>query len=312
MKKIIALLIALMMLALPFASAETLLISSPVLSAAGQTIDLSGLEITAGINSNENLAVDQIDFNGNGQKLYGITLNVTPDGRVLIAPDGISNVYYMDVPVDVGSLQDIQMPELDLDGVIETLTAGIEMDGETIRIPYNVINDALAQLAPQLEGIEISGISGAEIAQTLTQLKESNSGITIEATMSESGTDTAISAKGELVQDGTATGQNVFNANLTLGENVDFTIDLMGQATIHFATAGDRITIGGSADGTSFDLSFTASTTDATPEMVEIDGTNAIDITTLSEEDTEALGNEIMTAASGLLMFVVGALSAAA
>ena len=106
MKKIIALLIALMMLALPFASAETLLISSPVLSAAGQTIDLSGLEIAAGINSDENLAVVQIDFNGNGQKLYGITLNVTPDGRVLIAPDGISNVYYMDVPVDVGHDQD--------------------------------------------------------------------------------------------------------------------------------------------------------------------------------------------------------------
>ncbi|MDO4865992.1 MAG: hypothetical protein Q4C10_05505 [Clostridia bacterium] len=312
MKKLIALLIALMVFALPFASAETLLISDPVLSAAGQTIDLTGLEIAAGVNGNDDFAVVQIDFNGNGQKLYGITLNVTPDGHVLIAPDGISNVYYMDVPMDVGNLQNIELPQLDLDGVIETLSAGIEMDGDTIRIPYNVINEALAQIAPQLEGIEIAGVSGAEIAQALTQLKDGNSGITIEASLGDADGAMTISAKGELVQDGTPTGQNVFNANLTLGENVDFTLDLMGQATVHFATNGDRITIGGSAEGTDFELTFTASTNDATPAMTEIDGTNAIDITALSEEETEALGNEIMTAASGLLMFVVGALGIAA
>ena len=312
MKKLIALLIALMVLALPIASAETVLITDPVLTAAGQTIDLTGLEIAVGAGAIGETAAIQIDFNGNGQKLYGIAINATADGIVLIAPEGISNVYCAAIPEEAAGLANLQMPDLDLDAVIETLTAGIEMDGDTIRIPYNVINEALAQIAPQLEGIEIPGVSSDEIVQALTQLQESNSGITIEATITESDAGTAINAKGILVEDGTATGQNVFNADVTVGENVDFTIDLMGEATVHFATEGDRITIGGSADGTSFELAFSVSSSDAAPALTEIDGTNAIDVTTLGEEELDALGNEIMTAASGLLMFVVGAIGAAA
>ena len=39
------------------------------------------------------------------------------------------------------------------------MNRAVEMDGNTIRIPYTAVNDVLEKLVPAVEGLEIPGIN---------------------------------------------------------------------------------------------------------------------------------------------------------
>lgn len=323
MKKVLAILIAVMLLLTAAASAESVFsFADPVLTlntGETQTIDLTGLEVViASEEMNGGMAI-QVDVNGDGNKLLGISANVVGE-KVVFAIDGVSNVYSAEIPVGavsgVASL-DLSALNIDVEALMTTVMSSIEMDGNTIKIPYTAVNEILEALAPALEGMEIPGVDMSQLADTVAQLKQSNSGISLEVTYAEAEGGMSFSAAAIPVQDGTA-GDVALNISFEMGDSgMNARIEAPGQGAFYFnmQPVDDvkvKVNLGGEAQGMGFDLSGIASSTEADVEFAALDAGNAIDVQSMTEEQTEAFSSELMGAAMGLIGYVYGALGAAA
>ena len=321
MKKMIAILVALMLMAMPIALAEpSFTLKDPVLKinmGEEMNLDLTGLELVLVGGELGDKAAAEILINGNGETLFSIHANVIGE-TVLLTADGLSNVYSIKIPADVTSsmegLQGIQLPEIDVEGIMEILMGSMEMDGNTIRIPYTAVNDVLEKLVPAVEGLEIPGINldPAQFADAVKQLKDTNSGITLEGSYAEADNGTAISAKAFMIQDSAASADPLFTLDVAVGEDMSFNLDIPGQASLSFATSGEKFTLAMSADGTGFELTASAIVGETEVSFVELDGANAIDVETITEEQATAMTQEVMGAAGNLINFLYGALGAAA
>ena len=320
MKKILALLIALMMLALPMASAETVFtFADPVLKlnmGEEQTIDLTGLELVlaAGELDNDSIGL-KLSINGE-EPLFCLKAMVI-DNQLILTADGLSNTYFVVLPERVQNIQNFELPEnIDLEAVIDTVVNGIEMDGDTIRVPYNVINDALSQLEPALKDVEIPGVDMNDFADNVNKLiesnSESNSGITLEGTYNETDGGMDVAAKAFLVQNGEASADPAFNLTLSLGENISLTIDVADVGSFSFSVVGDQVTIAASANGQSFSLTGKVGTREEDVAVENLDAVNALDLQNLTDEEQEQLGSELMNAAGGLITYFSGAMGDAA
>ncbi len=315
MKKMIALLIALLMLALPFASAETALtVSDPVvvMNMGGEEtrIDLAGLAVIVAAGDVDGVAALRLEIAGDGNKLYGVSANVLSD-RVLVTGDGMSSVYFIQVPADVSGMTRLEIPEIDLEPIMEALINSVEIDGDTIRVPYTAVNDLLAALAPSIESVEVPGVDVSQFTDIVNQLKESNSGINLEGSYTESDAGMNVSAKGFMVQNGEASPEALFDAKVEIGEGVNFTFDAQG-ASMHAGLNGDKFNIGGSADGSSFDLSGTVAFGESDMQLTALDGGNAIDVQNLTAEQLEKAQGELMSNAYGLIGYFLTKLAPAA
>ncbi len=316
MKKILALLIALMMLALPMASAETVFtFADPVLKlnmGEEQTIDLTGLELVlaAGELDNDSIGL-KLSINGE-EPLFCLKAMVI-DNQLILTADGLSNTYFVVLPERVQNIQNFELPEnIDLEAVIDTVVNGIEMDGDTIRVPYNVINDALSQLVPALKDVEIPGVDMNDFADNVNKLIESNSGITLEGTYNETDGGMDVAAKAFLVQNGEASADPAFNLTLSLGENISLTIDVADVGSFSFSVVGDQVTIAASAEGQSFSLTGKVGTREEDVAVENLDAVNALDLQNLTDEEQEQLGSELMNAADGLITYFSSAMGDAA
>lgn len=324
MKKTIAILIALMLLVTAAASAESVFsFADPVLTlnmGETQTFDLTGLELViASEEMNGGIAV-QIDINGDGNKLLGIAMNIVGDTAVF-AIDGVSNVYSVQVPMGaVSSVASLDLSSLDIDfeALVGSVLSSIEMDGDTIKVPYTAVNDVLEAIAPVLGSIEIPGLDASQVADLIAQLKQSNSGVNLEMTLTQGEDTVSVSAKAIPVQDGTAATEAALIFSFNMDESgLSLNIEVPGQGAFYFnASPIDdekvKVNLGGNAQGAGFELSGIASSGEADVEFAALDAGNAINIESMTEEQNEAFMGELMGAAAGLIGYVYTALGAAA
>ncbi len=327
MKKMLAILVALMLLMTAAASAESVFsFADPVLTlnmGEAQTIDLTGLELViASEEMNGGIAI-QIDIKGGGNKLMGIAANIVGE-KVVFAFDGGSNVYAVQAPMApmaaVSSLSSFDMSALNIDfeALMGSVMGSIEMDGDTIKVPYTAVNDVLEAIAPMLESVEIPGLDASQIPEVIAQLKQSNSGVNLELTLTQGEDNVSVSAKAIPVQDGTAAAEAALVVSFNQDESgLALNIEVPGQGAFYFNASpidGDKVkvSIGGNAQGAGFDLSGIASAGEADVEFAAIDAGNAISIETMTDEQNEAFMGELMSVSAGLIGYVYTALGAAA
>ena len=320
MKKILAVLVALMLLVMSAASAESMIsIVDPVVTfnmgdqSEEQNVDLKGfgLNITAG-QADQAVAL-QLDVMIEESKMAGVAVNVVGN-KLLFAFDGAETVYSVEIPVDQMS----GMPALDpaalninTDELAEKLMSAIEVDGDTMRIPYTALNDVLESIVPALEGVEIPGADMSGFADAVAQLKESNSGINLEITGDPTAENGAFVIKAIAVQNGEV-GDEVFNATIERKDSdVDFKAEVPGQGSVYFSIkAADEgkshIVLGGEAQGTSGEIGFDliVGESDAQPRVLDPEG--ALDVQTLTDEQQQTLITEMMGAAGGLMSLFGG------
>ena len=318
MKKLFALLLALMMLALPFASAEqAFTFSDPVIvvnMGEEMTIDLTGLQLLIAAGQVGEIPAVQIDINGDGQKLYGISMNITQT-EALVALDGVSQVLKVAIPEAATSAANLDLSglDIDMDALMETLMNGIQVEDDTITVPYTTVNELLAQVLLAFEGMEIPGVDTTQLTEAAEELLASNSGVTLVGsyTQDEDGS-MAVAGEAYLVQDGEVQEESLCSLGLAIvGEAVTISLDVKDMGSFGLVIDGEQITISADVMGTSFSLTGKVGSTEADVEFVELDGTDAIDANAMTEEQSEQLSNELMAGASDLINYVYSALGAA-
>ena len=322
MKKILAVLVAVLMMALPFASAqEAFYFADPVLSMGeGMDVDLTGLELVfAGGLAGEKDAV-KIIVNGNGETLFTIDINVVGT-TVLMSATGLSNVYSFTMPEEMGQGLNLDFSNFKLpDEVVEQVTGivlgAIEIDEETgeMRIPYTAVNDILELVAPYLDQVNIPGMNVDDLIKGLAQMKESDSGIDLRGSFGgdEDGSFT-FDFSAYMVDGGVIADEAAFGISMAMAEgSFAMNIDAGEQGNVTIGLEGEQLSIAFVSNETQFSLTGKAGNTDVDVDFVELDGTNAIDFNTLSEEDSAKLSEEFMAGAGALISFVMGALGVAA
>lgn len=190
MKKIFALILALLLLGSTFACAEStnaLTISDPILDMTtdGQnvTLNFEGLTLRFAAVSVDEKPVVVADVLGNGDVLFSAAAQI--DGRhVLLTATGLSHSYGVDLPGEGEASLSVDF-QLD-SSVIESLMAQAEigMDGTniTFHLPYTAVNGLLKEILPQLEQIPNS----EELLGQLEELEKNDSGVNIDGFVSMS------------------------------------------------------------------------------------------------------------------------------
>ena len=89
-------------------------------------------------------------------------------------------------------------------------------------------------------------------------------------------------------------------------------VNLGDQGTLEVSFESGALYVALTQDATVYSLTGKVGTTEADVEFVELDAANAVDIESLGEEDMAKIGEELMTGASGLISFLMSAMSSAA
>lgn len=322
MKKLIAIVLALLMIAAAAASAEgTFTFADPVITinmGESQTIDLTGFEVGLVGGTAGDVVAAQINLSGDGNKLLTVNLNIV-GSKILLGIEGVSKTFYAELPEQLSSMSSMDLSGLniDMEALGSILANSIELDGDTIRIPYTAVNEALELIAPAIESVEIPGADFSGFSSSVAQLKESNSGITLEGSFAQTDDKLSVSAAIIPVMNGQA-GESVANLGFDYdAAGLTVKIDVPGKLNGYFSAqpAEDskvKISVGGEAEGKSFDLTGVASYGETDAELVLLDEASAIDVATLAESDDQALLFELMGAIGGLYQYFTGALGAAA
>ncbi len=322
MKKLLAILVALLMIAAAAASAEgTFTFADPVITlnmGEAQTIDLTGFEIEVVGGKAGDVVAAQINLSGDGEKLAAFNLNII-GSKILIGIEGVSKTFYVELPEQVTGMASMDLSGLNIDfeALTTTVLSSIEMDGNTIRIPYTAVNEVLEAIAPAIESVEIPGADLSQFSGIVAQLKESNSGITLEGSFEQAGDKMSVSAAVIPVMNGQA-GESVANLGFDADDaGLMVKLDVPGKFSGYFGAqpvdeSKYRISVGGEAEGMGADLTGVASYSETDAELVLLDEASAIDVATLAESDDQALMIELMGGIGGLYQYFAGALGAAA
>lgn len=317
MKKLLAVLLALMLFVLPVAFAEPgVTITDPVVKAQisgmgdPMTIDLTGLEIVIAAGQAGEVPAVQVDIKGEGEKLFGMALNVV-DNRVLIAPEGMSRAYYIDVPAEAladESMQNIQMPELDVQAITEKLLSSIEVVNEnTIRIPHTAFNDLLEDLMPAIEQIPVPNFDASQVADAFKQMKESNSGVEALVTVNdENGQSFDIELY--LVQNGQQTTSPLVKISADVSNGFNLYFEVAEQGSMSVSLVGEAFSFALNTTESSFGIDAKVATSEVATTFTAINAENAIDLQKIAEEDSEQIQSELMMSAGKLIMFLYGKL----
>ena len=320
MKKIVAIMVALLMLVASVASAESaFIISDPVVTVnmgGDMVIDLTGLELCIAGGELDGMPAGQIDIIGDGAKLMGIAFNITGD-KLVFAVEGVSGTYYVPLEevmsgVNQLSSMDLSSVDIDTDALMNAVMSGVEFDGENFRIPYTTVNDVLEILAPALKDVEIPGVDISELTDAIAELKGSDSGITLEGSYSESEAGMAASLDVIPVQNGQA-GEVALKVRVEMGDAFAFAAEIPGQMTVYFKGAPTEdgavaFSVGGEMSGTSFDLSATAAMTDVDVTFATLDAINAKNVLEMTEAEQQQVLAELYGAAGNLISYIYGAL----
>ena len=322
MKKMLAILLALLMITAAAASAESAFtFADPVLTmnmGETQTFDLTGFEIEIAAGQVGNVVAARVNLSGDGRKMLTLNANVV-GSRVVLGIEGVSKTFYADIPEAAANVTSMDLSGLDIDveALVAPLLSSIEMDGDTIRIPYTAVNDVLEVLAPAIEKVEIPGVDVSQVSSMIAQLKQSNSGVNLEGSYSQSENGMSVSATVIPVMNGQA-GDAVLNVNFDMDDaGLMAMVEVPGQFKGHFGAepvddSKAKISIGGEANGASVELTGVAGIGESDAELVLLDADNAISFEKLTDGSDQALMAELMGAAGGLIQYIYGVIGAAA
>lgn len=305
-------------------------------------IDLSGLTLKLAILGEEGQPALALNVFGDGKLLFNAGI-VVADGRVAFTADGLSHSYSAalpeEVPVEMPSVS--VDPEVAQE-IAQILMTGIELEDAdgvmNFRIPYTTVNELIDKIVPIVQE-NASGADLSEMLDAIEQMKAADGGFELSGTVNTSDPE-AIS--GELrvtvVDGGVADESPVALLGFTgsmAGEEMSFHIEFFagdrGAALEKVATMelrlGDALVLEITVDDTLILLSFTPETGalalgvrdedfelnfGATVKVGEdeiavcaVDTAGALDIESLGDAELEALQNELMTAASGLIGYLL-------
>ena len=194
MKKLIALILALLLLGSAAACAETapvLDLKDPVLELTmdGETaqIDLAGLTLRLGAVGEGDEAVFALNILGGDELLFSAAARLD-GGRVLIAADGFSHSYAADMPAasSSGGAGDSGMSALGAELMQKLMAeAEINMTDEaiTFRLPYTAVNSLLRELLPLMDKIP----NADELVQSLDEMEANGEGFELSGSLSMNG-----------------------------------------------------------------------------------------------------------------------------
>ena len=236
MKKLIALILALLLLSSTVACAESSSVfelKDPLVdvTTGGQTIrlDLKGLTLRFGLLGEEHKACLILNLLGGDELLF--TGAARLDGqRLLLTADGLSHSYALDMPsaaLSDGSGQEQGSSGLSAD-LLEKIMAeaeiGMEGGAITFRLPYTAVNKLLRELLPTLDKIP----NAAELIGQLDEMEAQGQGIELAGSVNTSAGLSAVLGAYP-VQGGVASQDPLFVADFDLtpvGMGADFTLAL--------------------------------------------------------------------------------------
>ena len=185
MKKIIALILAVLLLGTVTAFADSaLVIADPVveMESAGETVslDLAGLKLVFG-------AVEG-DAPGFVLNVYGqenrllVAAAQLEEGRVLFGAEGLGNTYYIAMPENSplagGSLQ-FNVDTAALEEIMAEAEIDFQGDAITFRLPYTAVTKLLNELRPMFESVP----NGEEILSALDEMESTDSGVELSGSV---------------------------------------------------------------------------------------------------------------------------------
>lgn len=319
MKKVIAILLALLLLGstLAFAEEDTAVygFSDPVLDIeSGEDVihlDFAGLCIAVEPVTVGEETVIALNILGNGETLLAAAFRIVGE-RMLMDVDGMDKTYSFAVPAmaDAEGTEDA-LAGIDWQQISMTLLAQmkIEQDGNTMHfeLPYTTLNELLIGLAPTLaEQSGVAGIDPEALAETFKELKENDSGVTVKGSFTQEGDNMSAELFFYLVESGVTAEDALAKVSLVLGERMVLDVDA-GIATMNLTiepetgvlsfkmkTAEQMISLSGVFGTLETELKVPAL---GDPEA-------AIPFESLGEEDMTAFGTELMMAGQGVLGFV--------
>jgi len=357
MKKLLSLLLAVLMLGSLTAYAETVTIADPTITVKAEdsedtVLDLAGLSLVFGFDEETQTLACAVF--GDGENLFNAAAKIDGNNVVMTA-DGLSNSYKVAIPAGEET-EDVELPggiDLDVDALTEALMNGLTIeendDGSVaFTLSYTAINDVLELVAPALESIPEIDVTG--LAESIAQLKETDSGVQISGLFTEGEEDAAASVEFYVVENGEVAETPVASGELTL--TMDDALNLALEIYADVESSGELtevayFTLEAAEDGSfsfemnmmdefslafSFDTNtgvalisvesegttFTATAVFSVDEDGEItaipvgDADSAIDVAELTEEQTTALGEEVLAALEGVMTYLENAIDAAA
>ena len=326
MKKILALLLVVLMLGSVTAFADNaslFTLSDPVVDLDfGEEpihIDLAGLSFAVATVTVDEQEVLALNIRGDGECLLAAAFRVVGN-RFLFDVDGLSHTYYAAIPAveesEEAAAPSINLDELniDMDALLESVMSElvIESEGDTtsFTLPYTAINAVIEQIVPAVveSGKLPEGLNADEALDALTQLKESDSGVTVTGSLTQSETGMNGDMQFFPVEAGETASDPAATASFVLDDVFSLDLDASGVASFHvgFDPNDGKVDFSVSAEGQSVSFSAVVGSEEGEIQVAELgDPASAIDVQTLTDEDTEALGTEIVTAADALLNFLM-------
>ena len=354
MKKLIAIFLAILMLGSVTAFAESatvFTVSDPIvvvetMDQPAQTIDLTGLALAISpITNGDDLTV-AMNVLMNEQPALVAAAKIVGE-RAYLALNGMSNTYFVDIPVEqVASVAQLDPADLgiDVEALVQQLMSElvITTEGETTHftLPYTAVNNAIETLAPAIAQVAASqGLDTAEVDNTIAQLKQSDSGITVEGSLTQSEMGISADCNFLLVQGGQTAPNPIANVkfmggaddiqfhgelevavaadggepqtaliiNVNVGKevpNFDLTVHVpaaQASFSVSFNAETSTVSFMASVEGTNVMVSFKVGVSEGELVVCPIDEAGAIDLQSLTEEQTQQLQNEAMQAVSPLM-----------
>lgn len=299
MKKLFALMVALLMVVLPVATAEAVFtLSNPVLTVNDNTYDLNGwkVEIAAG-------EIGDIDAYhivvSNGSASIAMDANVV--GNMAYAQIN-GKVYSLSIPSNVSANDMLSASQkaslgIDIEALISQLLTYATVDGNTIRVPYTAVNQFLAGLVPALKNVPNADVS--KLANLVDKAMNSNSGVNLEGTYVDSDSGADLSVKGYVVRDGVAHDNAAFTLDMSASDSaVSVTADAGARGFGRFSITDSQISAAASGSSKSVSVTVSYEVHDADVSLVAIDTTNAVDARTISKSKLfNILSNALKAAA---------------
>lgn len=325
MKKLIALLIAMMMLTISVASAESVLsISDLKMSTTTDgeetTIDLTGLELCiAGDELEDGVIGLKIYVNGNGETLYTVDVNIVGD-TLLMTATGLSSVLTMAIPEELPTeeldLSDgFELPDEAVEKITNILMESMEVDEEngTVRIPYTAVNDILGEALPYLDPAKMVGVDLEQFKAQLDEMKANDSGFDLVGSFaSEDESGFAADFSVYTVDGGVVADEAAFGMTLAASDNgFALAVDAGEAGGLLVTYAEGQVAFALEAGDNSFALAAKIAEVEADVALTKLDPANAIDIENLSDEDSEALGTELTNGLGDLMNYVFSILAPA-
>ena len=184
MKRILAILLALLMLGSVSAFAEAapvFAVVEPSLlvqnSDGTNQINTPGLQILVGAMPGDEQGV-VLNILGGGQLLFRAQARVEGEG-VLLSADGLSHSYYLAQSAKTGNIASSVDVQALIAPIMEQVQLNYEADGIHFELPYTAVVDVLEQLAPQIN----TGSSDVDLEQVIASLRESQSGPTVSGVL---------------------------------------------------------------------------------------------------------------------------------